>query len=154
MPPAPSSAGVPQDGHADPEFLSEALEGDAGSESRGGDEVVTARMTDDWKSVVLGADDDLSARGANGGDEGRFQPVGRLRNRKAPAPQVGDDAFGRLEFFISHLGMFVHPQREGLKVGFHYIERLGGLVLTVHDVLHLWQQSTVAPGYVAYHRSV
>ena len=65
LPPPPSSAGVPEDAHGEPELVRHGGQGEAGADRGRGDDVVPAGVAHVGQRVVLGADghDELAAAG-------------------------------------------------------------------------------------------
>ena len=64
-------------------FLRDLSERDRCSQSGSGDDIVSTRMTDVGKGVVLGADDDAEGAGASHRFECRLEAVGGASNREA-----------------------------------------------------------------------
>lgn len=64
-------------------FLRDLSERDRCSQSGSGDDIVSTRMTDVGKGVVLGADDDAERAGAPHRFECRLEAVGGASNREA-----------------------------------------------------------------------
>ena len=121
-----------QDGDADPEIVHQRGEGDARTDGRGRDDVVSAGVAYLGKGIDLAADHDFGTGGPDPGGERRVHPVRRVLDVESPIGEERGEVGGCLELLVGDLGMVVHPSREFPQFGLDGGERFAGCVLAAH----------------------
>jgi hypothetical protein len=106
----------------------------AGPGARGGDRVVSARVTDRRQRVVLAHDRDRwSGAGLEGRAERGLHTAHAALHLEALAAEELRQPAGRLHLFVRELGMVVDPERQSFQI---VAQALDGLVDKVFHRAH------------------